>query len=344
MTTVLERTLSQVRATIHRARMSQLLSDRLSLIDVDSVRSQLVAPILGALGWSIEDTGEVRTEFQLNGAASRSGTALFLSGMPCTWIESRGLRQEINRKRLMGQVLPGASDAGFEWVLVTDGDIYDVFNAQAGLPFENRSFDAIRISDDSMADAVEFFDLFSMKRMEENRLESVWNRRVVDRQVQRSFEELIVSDEALIQLLLSKTRELSASDIRSSLSRAKIVLEFESRERSQCRCSVEFDRKIGRASEMSEAELRVATWLQRRSIERWAKGGATVARSRTLQRRGQDHRRSNAERRSSDQDRRVARVENVTERRGNGERRSDERRRDFERRVKADRRRERRRA
>jgi len=344
MTTALERTLSQVRAKIHRARMSQLLSDRLSLVDIDGVNSQLFAPILSALGWSVEDAEEVRLDFQVDGVDDGYEVALFLSGAPCLLVELRGMREEFDQKRVIGQLLPRASDAGFEWVLLTDGDDYDIFNAHAGLSIEQRPFDAIRLSDDSMAEAVEFFDLFSRMRMEENRLESVWNRRTIDRKVQQSFEELLASEETLVEMLLSKTKDLSASDIRSALARATIVLQFGSRCRSECVCADEFEQEAGRAAEMSETELRVATWLQHRSIERWAKGGVGIARSRTSQRRGQGHRRARDDRRSNSQDRRNVRVERSTERRGKGERRSQERRRDLERRVTDDRRRVRRRA
>ena len=53
MTSVLERTLSQVRAQIHRARISLVSDERQFLDHDDCVRTQLVSPILEALGWDI---------------------------------------------------------------------------------------------------------------------------------------------------------------------------------------------------------------------------------------------------------------------------------------------------
>lgn len=344
MTTVLERTLSEVRAKVHRARMSQFLSDRLSLTDTDCVSSQLVTPVLTALGWSVESAQEVGLDFRLEELAEGAGIALFLSRAPCVLIELRSMGLEFNQARVLGELIPGASKAGFEWVLLTDGDEYDVFNAHAGLPIEHRPFDALRLSDDSMADALEFFDLFARTRMKENRLESTWHSRLIDRRVQQSFEELVASDDAFLQLLLKKTKNLSEADVRSSLARAKLALQFESFGRPEFACAADFEKRTGRAAEMSEAELRVATWLQHRSIERWAKGGANQSKCRSEQRRCRHHRRSSDDRRSGSRDRRSVRVERATERRGPGERRSEERRRDFERRMTVDRRRMRRRA
>lgn len=344
MTTALERTISDVRAKIHRARMSQFLSDRLSLNDTDCVCTQLVSPVLNALGWSVHDEEEVQLGFQFNGLDQGFGLGLFLSGAPCLLADLRGMGQAFNQTRVRRELLPRASDAGFEWMLLTDGDEYEVFNAHPDRRIDHRPFGAIRLSDDSMVEALEFFDLFARARMEENRLEAVWSRRQADRQVKQSFEELIVSDDTLVQLLLSKTKDLSANDIRSSLARATIVLEFESSGCSEFGCSSAIAEKLGRAVEMSEAELRVATWLQRRSIERWARGDTPIARSRSSQRRAQEHRRSSADRRSRTQDRRLVTAETDNDRRGHGERRTEDRRRDFERRVTSDRRRVRRRA
>jgi predicted type IV restriction endonuclease len=345
MTTVLENSISQVRAKIHRARMSQLLSDRVSLIGVDGVRSQLVTPILAALGWNPEDDDEVRLGIPLDRLDEGSCIGLFLSGAPCWLIAVRGMGQTYDQNHVMCDVLPVAGDAGFEWVLLTDGDDYDVFNAHTGLPNKQRPFDAIRISADSAAGALELLDLFSRKRMEENCIKAAWKCRVIDRQVKELFEDVIASGDALVQLLLTRTEHLSAGEIRRSLTRAELILKFESHGRSDSGPEGEAMLKGARAAGMSAAELEVATWLQHRSIERWAKGGATpLARSRASQRRGQDPRRSSPDRRSSCEDRRIVRVEKATERREHGDRRSDERRRDLERRVMNDRRRLRRRA
>jgi hypothetical protein len=304
----------------------------------------LVAPILDALGWNSDDADEVRLDFRIEGQDVDSGLALFLAGTPCLLVELRGLGEESDQGNAMNDLLLRAGDAGFEWVLLTDGDNYEVYNALAGLPAEQRAFDAVRLSVNTPEEVLEFFGLLSKQRLKENRIESQWRCRLIDRQIEESLEGLLAPDSALAQLLLRETKHLSAADIRGSLSRARATFEFEYGDRGNQSSEVEAERERERATGMSEAELRIATWLQRRSIERWAKGDSALTRNRTSQRRVVDHRRSSNDRRSGSHDRRIARVARAEERRTHHERRSDERRDNLERRVTDDRRRARRRA
>lgn len=180
--------------------------------------------------------------------------------------------------------------------------------------------------------------------MEEDRTKSVWERRLADRQVRRALEELLDADTALVKLLLTRTNGLSAADIRSSLARAKLTVQFE----SDCRCigtaEPKADQEVRRVAGMSDTELRIATWLQRRAIERWAKGSANGSGSRKSRRRSGEQRRSGADRRNGCRDRRVSFVKAVAERRSLRDRRREERRVDAERRLTTDRRGVRRRA
>jgi hypothetical protein len=229
-------------------------------------------------------------------------------------------------------------------VVATDGDNYDVFNAHEGVAAEQRQFDAIRITEDEPAETLEFFDLFARSQIEENRIECFWRRRLADRQVEELLKGLLTPESALVQLLLRESSGLSAKEIRSALARAKVCLEFECCDRLEGTFEEEMEGDCGRVAGMSDAELRIATWLQHRSIERWAKGATTTGRNRTSQRRVLENRRSSSDRRSGPHDRRVARVSRAQERRAVQERRSNERRENADRRVTNDRRRVRKRA
>ncbi len=345
MTTELERTLSQMQAQIHRERISLGPDDRKFLGYADCVRSQLVLPMLEALGWNSADADEVRLDFRLD---EQNGTsdliALFLSGIPSFLVELRGLGDEFLPDTVLNRLLPRAGDAGFEWLLLTDGDSYDVYNAHSGLPTEQRAFDSVRLSVDSPEDALELFGLLSKQRLKENRIESQWRCRIVDRQVEESLVGLLTPESPLVQLLLRATHNLSATDVRCSLSRATATLAFEYGGNNKSFTEVEAEHTLDCATGMSEAELRIATWLQRRSIERWAKGASDVTRSRNSQRRVLDQRRSCEDRRSGEHDRRVARVARAEDRRAGKQRRSRERRETTDRRATGDRRRGRRRA
>jgi hypothetical protein len=344
MTTELERTLSQIQAQIHRARITLVPEDRRFLEHRECVRSQLVAPILDALGWNTADADEVRIDFRLEGREENSGLALFLSGTPCFLVDLRGLAEEFDRESVMNDLLPRAGIAGFEWVLLTDGDDYEVYNAHLGLPAEQRAFDAVRLSLDPLEEVLELFGLLSKERLRENRIESQWRCQLIDRQVKESLEDLLAPDSSLVELLYRETSDLSSADIRCSLSRVKAEFGFEYGDRTTDSTAYEVEHELECATGMSEAELRIATWLQRRSIERWAKGSSTLTRNCALRRRTLNQRRSSSDRRCGPHDRRVARVARAEERRAEGERRSNQRRRCVERRVNDDRRQARRRA
>lgn len=336
MTTVLERTLSQVSAKIHRARVSHLPSELEIMENIDSLTSELIAPILAALGWNFEDSEEVRVNFTLDGCTVDSALALYLHDIPRLLVGIRAMGEEYDGECVMSGLLPRAREAGFEWLLLTDGNDYDIFNTRADPPAEHRPFDTIRISNDSKTEALDFFKVFSRKRMRENRIESEWRHRIIDKKVREAVEELFAPNEALLELISRKAQNLTAQDIRGSLERARLVLGFEYHDELETDAERAVDGQ--RANYMSEAELRIATWLQRRSIERWAKGRAAVCRNRASRRRVLENRRSNVDRRSGLKDRRIAKVARADERRVVPDRRVGDRRSDGDRRLLADRR------
>ncbi len=336
MTTVLERTLSQVGAKIHRARVSHLPSELEIIENIDSLTSELVAPILAALGWDFEDSEEVRVNSTLDGCMVDSGLALYLYEVPRLLVGIRAMGEEYDRECVMSGLLHRAREAGFEWLLLTDGNDYDIFNTRADSPAEYRPFDTIRISNDSKTEAVEFFQMFSRKRIRENRIESEWRHRIVDKKVREAVEEVFAPTEALLELISYQAQNLPAQDIRSSLERARLVLEFEYHDALETEAETADDGQ--RANYMSEAELRIATWLQRRSIERWAKGRAAACRNRALPRRVLENRRSNVDRRSGLKDRRITKLARADERRVVSDRRVSDRRVGGDRRLLGDRR------
>ncbi len=344
MTTELERTLSRIQAQIHRTRIALVPDEERFLDHVDCVRSQLVVPILEALGWNSADGKNVRFDYMLDGQDRDSGLAVFVSGAPCFLMELRGLGEHYHDQATIKHLLPKAQRAGFRFLISTDGDCYDAYDAHTGMSAGHRAFDSVRLSVDPLTDAVEFFGLFSRQLLEENRVETQWRCRLVDRQVEDSLQALLVSDSPLVQLLEKVTEGLSAADIRCSMSRLRAKIGFEYHDPASEDSEVEAEHRSQCSSDLSETELLVATWLQSRSIERWARGIPTFSRDRTSQRRVLEKRRTCDDRRSGVDDRRVARVARAEERRSMSDRRSNERRRGGDRRVNGERRRARRQA
>jgi len=338
MTTVLERTLSQVRAKIHRARVTHQPSELEVVENVDRVTSQLVAPILAALGWSFEDSDEVRVDFRLDGLSIGEGLALYLTGTPCLLVEVRVTGEEFDPDYVFHTLLPKAADAGFEWLLLTDGDAYSVFATNTNLDEDQRTLDTVRISDDCTCEALDFLELFSKERFSRGKIERELRYQFVDRKVEQALRDLFATENELAQLLAKKAVGISEGDIRDSLERADVDLHFQHHENNNHThrpASLLNDNSV---QSMSEAELRIATWLQRRCIERWAKGKDAMCRNRASQRRVLDNRRSSADRRSGISDRRSVAAACSEERREKPDRRARDRREIADRRSIPDRR------
>jgi hypothetical protein len=324
--------------------MSQVVGEQELLNDVNCVKSQLVAPIVTALGWRFEDEAEVRVDYQLDGGKGNPTLALFLAGNPRVLVDVRAMGEDLPKERVLSHVVPRVGNAGFAWLLLTDGDEYSVLNASSGLRAEDRTFDSVRISDDCTREVLALLDPFQRQLIDENRIATLWRWRLVDRKVRSSLEKLIAEESALAELLLRNNENLTAADIRGSLGRADLALNFKYGDSPAETSGAGDKRKPSRPAGMSEAELRIATWLQRRAIERWAKGRAADCRNRASQRRLVTERRSNHDRRRASGDRRAVRTPASDERRTNEDRRSGERRESAERRVVCDRRRAQRRA
>ena len=86
-----------------------------------------------------------------------------------------------------------ASVAGIEWVVLTDGDEYRLYNSHATVPIEEKLFRSVRISDDVKA-ASESLGLFSKNRIRDNEINILWNAHFVDRQVRAVIEQFFATE------------------------------------------------------------------------------------------------------------------------------------------------------
>ena len=117
--------------------------------------------------------------------------------------------------------------AGVEWVVLTDGDQYRIYNSHATVPVEKKIFRIIRISDEN-SPTEETLTLLSKEQMRENRIEVLWKAHFVDRQIRTTIEQLFAPDpdKSLIHLVKKRTPTLSTKDIKASLDRARVILDF----------------------------------------------------------------------------------------------------------------------
>ncbi len=199
-----------------------------SPIGEQNTKAALIEPILRALGWDVEDIDEVQREYKPKSADNPVDYALLILRTPRLFLEAKGLGENLNDRKWASQIMGYAVVAGVEWVVLTDGDEYRIYNSHAAVPVEDKLFRTVRINDENSR-AGETLDLLSKERMTENWIDALWKAHFVDRQVRAATLAIFSSsgpDAALVRLLAMRVPALSRTEIRDSLSRARIHLDF----------------------------------------------------------------------------------------------------------------------
>ncbi len=187
-----------------------------------------ITPLLGALGWDIEDLHEVRNEYKSRPHDNPVDYALFKMGTPCLFVEAKALKSSLGDRKWISQTIGYAATVGVEWCVLTDGDEYRLYNAHAPVDADAKLFRTIRISDQSAHDfTIETLDLLTKSKMGENRLTALWKAHFIDRRVKASLEALMNEQDAgLARLVHKQTSGLTHGDIKGSLKRATLHVEF----------------------------------------------------------------------------------------------------------------------
>jgi len=215
----LEDTLGQVRQRILRARSRRPVNEQ-------NTKAALVEPILRALGWNPEDLEEVEREFKVKRRDKPVDYALLVLRTPRLFIEAKALGQNLDDRRWANQIMGYAAVAGVQWVVLTDGNEYRIFNSHATVAIDKKLFRTIRIVDEGSF-VVETLSLLSKQQLTENRIDVLWKAYFVDRQVGSAVEELFAEPgSSLVRLVRKQTGDLSPKEIRASLGRAELHLDF----------------------------------------------------------------------------------------------------------------------
>lgn len=216
----LEKTLNSVRQRIGKYRKARRINE-------ENTKATLIEPVLRALGWDVEDMEEVNREFKVKRRDRPVDYALLLLRNPRLLVEAKALGEDLNDRRWSNQIMGYAAVAGVEWTVLTDGDEYRVYNSHAAVAVDEKLFRSVKISDPS-TDPAETLGLLSKDHMAENRLEVLWRAHFVDRQVRSAIEQLFAaeSDMALVNWLEQRTKELTVPEIRASLGRCRVELDF----------------------------------------------------------------------------------------------------------------------
>jgi hypothetical protein len=114
------------------------------------------------------------------------------------------------------------------WCALTNGDEYRIYNSHAAVDVEQKLFRSVRVSDAANANYVaDTLHLLSKEQMQGRLLDELWKVHFIDGNVSRSIEALLVNeDSGLIRLVCKKAKGVTPSEVRASLKRAKIRIDF----------------------------------------------------------------------------------------------------------------------
>jgi hypothetical protein len=196
-------------------------------INEQNTKATLIQPVLRSLGWDVEDLDDVHMEYKERSADKPVDYALLLLRSPCAFVEAKALGSSLDDRKWANQIMGYASVAGVEWVVLTDGDEYRIYNSHATVPVDQKLFRTIRISDSS-TDPAATLSLLSKELMRERELNHLWEMHFVDRQVQQALRNLFPSDgepsDSVIRLLSRNLKLLGPSDIKASLRRIEVQI------------------------------------------------------------------------------------------------------------------------
>ena len=178
----LQEALAQVRARIER--------DKSRHLNEENTKTSLIGPILRALGWDIEDVDEVHHEYKRRPGDNPVDYALFLKESPRLFIEAKALGHNLDDRRWVNQIMSYAGVAGVEWIVLTDGDEYRIYNSHAAVPVEEKLFRQVRVSDGEGSSVEQTLSLLARDSIQKDEIGMLWQAYFVDWKVRTALEQL----------------------------------------------------------------------------------------------------------------------------------------------------------
>ncbi|MGQ0615006.1 MAG: type I restriction enzyme HsdR N-terminal domain-containing protein [Planctomycetaceae bacterium] len=216
----LDQTLAGLRVKIGKYRGRRPLNE-------ENTKGTLVEPVLRALGWDVEDPEEVDREYRAESRDKPVDYALLLTRKPRLLVEAKALGHNLDDRRWVNQIMGYAVVAGVKWMVLTNGDEYRIYNTHADVKADEKLFRTVRVSEPS-ALLSPTLALLAKDHLQENRLEVLWRAQFVDQQVKEAIGRMLRVDteDVVVRWLAKHTKNLSDSEIRESLGRCRLSLDF----------------------------------------------------------------------------------------------------------------------
>src|SRR5664280_1897274 len=142
-------------------------------IGEQDTKAALIVPVLRSLGWDTEDLEDVKLEYKRLSSDNPVDYALFLLREPRLFIEAKALGAHLDDHKWTSQILAYATVAGVEWVALTDGDEWRIYNSHATVPVEKKLFRVVRVGDPE-THADQTLKLLTKAQMADHLIDALW--------------------------------------------------------------------------------------------------------------------------------------------------------------------------
>jgi hypothetical protein len=205
----------------------QQIRERKEVLGEQNTKATLIDPVLSALGWDLYEIDEVRREYRRKPQDNPVDYALFLNRSECLLVEAKALEKDLSDRKWVSQNLAYATVVGVKWCVLTNGDEYRIYNAHAAVAVEEKLFRCVVLSRSDEAYLLETLHLLSKEQMRGSLLDVMWRAYFVDRNVRLALDSLVANEDmGLMRLIARETPGIPPSEVRASLKRAKISIDY----------------------------------------------------------------------------------------------------------------------
>lgn len=188
----------------------------------------LIEPVLGAIGWVMDDSDQVRREYPTT--LGHVDLALLINNEPVLFVEAKALKHSVDDEKWIKQTVDYANGEGVDWCILTNGAEYHIYQTRAPGAFKAKQFKDVNIAiaPENTADpSVEtMLSLLSPQSMKLDSLKKLWDMRDVDKQVQSAVDDIIMNSE-FRELVSQKIQaNFTAETISDSLQRATFYVGY----------------------------------------------------------------------------------------------------------------------
>jgi hypothetical protein len=141
-----------------------------SRMNEENTKMALIAPMIRALGWDTTDPDEVNCEFRHKPKDTPVDFALMLQRTPRLLIEAKPLGHDLNERRAVNQVISYSTQAGVQWVVLTNGAEWCIYNSTAQVPIDGKLFRRLSLAESSAEEFSSVLGLLSKPEMLSQRI------------------------------------------------------------------------------------------------------------------------------------------------------------------------------